>query len=596
LFAAAGVAAAVTAVHWPVLRAQAISFDDTQYLLESELIQHPSAASAWRLLTEVLTPTSLDGYYEPLSQISLMLDVAAGGREGNLRPFHRTNLALHAFNCGLLVLLLYMIFRRVWPAVVAGLLFGLHPLTVEPVAWVWERKTPLATFFVLLCLLLYVAYVRRRAPRDNAIVHVNGRGRAGTPSGKVGLQSRLGSGMLYAGALLAFMLALLSKPTSVPLPVMLLALDYWPLRRLSLRAVLEKIPFFALSAAAATVTILSTHHTAKVFLPETHSVLQTPLRICYVLGFYLWKMVWPVDLSSVYMPPEPLTLANPKVLLAVGVVVLIVALLAVSLRWTRAPLAAAAFFVVGLSPTLGVIGYTWVMASDKYVYLPAIGIAIALGAAVAWVSSSVRMGRGRRAGLLVAVFVLAVLEAVGVRHNLCHWQDTRGLIAYMLRLAPNHPRLNNEMGVILEAEGRSTEALPYAQRAVELKPDYPLGHYNLGNVLYHLERIPEAETHFREAARLSPTFGDAVDNVGVCELAAGRIDDAMASFVEAVRLRPMNAEAHQNLAYVLLIKGRVREAAEQYQLCLRLEPKNVQAQAGLREALRQINASQPAGR
>ena len=203
---AAVVAAAICAAYWPVLSAQAISFDDAQFVTENPLVQNPSWQSAGQFLSEVRKPSTVKGYYLPLSMISLMLDYAAGGRPDDLRAFHRTSLALHVLNSVLVIVLIYSLFQQVWPAALLGLLFGLHPLTVEPVAWVGERKTLLAAFFALWCLILYVRYTR------------NARWRWAVAS------------------LVMYLLALLSKPTAAPLPLLLLLLDWWPLRRIGKRA------------------------------------------------------------------------------------------------------------------------------------------------------------------------------------------------------------------------------------------------------------------------------------------------------------------------------------------------------------------------
>ena len=173
------------AVQWPALSARAFAFDDAQYFITNPLVRNPSAASAWQFFREVLHPSTVGGYYQPLTMVSLMLDSVMGATQDNLRPLHRTSLLLHAVNSGLIVLLLYALFKQPWVAAGAGLLFGLHPITVETVAWIAERKTPLATFFALLSLLAYLKYVKNPSRR-----------------------------IWYPACALLFVLALLSKPSS----------------------------------------------------------------------------------------------------------------------------------------------------------------------------------------------------------------------------------------------------------------------------------------------------------------------------------------------------------------------------------------------
>ena len=193
----------------------------------NQLVRNPSWNSTARFFGEVLKPSSVKGYYQPLAMVSLMLDWASGASLENLTPFHRTSLALHVINTMLVILFLHAVFGNPWLAALAGLLWGAHPMTIEVTSWLAERKTLLATLFSLCCLICYVRWTRR--PKR----------------------------WLFAVALLLFVLALLSKPTSTPLPVLLLLLDCWPLRRLSLRALLEKIPFLIIAGVSSVITVAS---------------------------------------------------------------------------------------------------------------------------------------------------------------------------------------------------------------------------------------------------------------------------------------------------------------------------------------------------
>lgn len=251
----------VFAVHWPALSARALSFDDSQYLTKNLLVQNPGWTSARRFLTEVLEPSTVEGYYQPLAMISLMTDYALGGRADNLMPFHRTSLALHVANTALVTVLLYLLFGRAWVAAGVGLLFGLHPMTVEPISWVGERKTLLSAFFALWCLILYVRYAHKSDWR------------------------------LWVGCLVMYVLALMSKPTSTPLPLLMLVMDYWPLRRLKRQAILEKLPFFVVGGIFAVITYISQSRTASAALPSEYGLERIPLILCHNIIFYLYKVV-----------------------------------------------------------------------------------------------------------------------------------------------------------------------------------------------------------------------------------------------------------------------------------------------------------------
>lgn len=216
---------------------------------------------------------------------SLMLDHALGGRPDDPRAFHRTNLALHVVSAALIVLILNRLFGALIPAALAGLAFGLHPLTVEPVAWIGERKTLLATSFALACVLCYLEYCRRKA---RAWLHA---------------------------ALVLDVLALLSKPTVLMLPFMLLILDYWPLKRLRVGTVAEKWPFMLLSLLFGMISFVSQQGTAGYGQTDNGP---WPLRAGYLLAFYLGKIAWPADLSCAYPIPGPFTLTNPTVAFGVA--------------------------------------------------------------------------------------------------------------------------------------------------------------------------------------------------------------------------------------------------------------------------------------
>jgi len=306
LTAAVMLVALVITVHWPVLSSQAQCFDDGEYVTQNRLVLNPGWYSARRFVSEVLNPSTVKGYYQPLPMISLMLDVATGGSAKDFRAFHQTNLALHVLNTVLLFLLLRQMFELVWPAVLTAALFGIHPMTVEPIAWLGERKTMLATFFSLACLL---AYLRSTQARHRTWL---------------------------AAAWLLYLAAMLSKPTAVPLCALLVLLDWWPLRRLSWRSVIEKTPFFALAACFAMISLLSQSRTAGIDTTSNFGPAKLALVIPYLISFYLTKMIWPVNLCSAYALPEPMSLGNPRVFVGLAMALLIAVALAFSLRRTRA--------------------------------------------------------------------------------------------------------------------------------------------------------------------------------------------------------------------------------------------------------------------
>lgn len=470
------VCAAVVVVHLPVLSAGALSFDDGQYLIDNVLVCNPGWASVRRFLGEVLEPSSVGGYYQPLAMISLMIDYALGGRPDNLLSFHRTSLLIHVANTALIIVLLYVLFGDPWAAAGVGLLFGVHPMTVESVAWVADRKTLLAAFFALWALVFYVYYVRCK-------------GRA-----------------LYVGCILLYVLALGSKPTSISLPALMLLMDCWPLRRLDWRAVIEKLPLFAVGGVFAIVIFISQSRTAGVRLPSEHPIGETLLTICHDAVFYLYKVVWPASPPSYHAFPDPMSLANPLLVLSVIASGILVGLLALSTRWTRAFLVGYGIFFLAILPTMQVVGFSFVIASDKFAYLPSVGLLMILGWLIHWVRVQA-VGRCSRliavnAALVICALVAAVGEISITRSCLGCWRDSVCLYEHMLTKAPAAPELHASLSAVLESEGRFSESIYHARRAVEILPSSSYAQTCLGLAMVKMGRPQEGVSHLREAIRL----------------------------------------------------------------------------------------------
>ena len=530
----------VVAAHWPALSAQAQSFDDHQYLHGNELVQNPSWTSARRFLSEVLAPSTVRGYYQPLTMISLMVDCAIGGGPDNLRAFHLTSLILHVINTALVIVLLYMLFGKVWLAAMAGLLFGVHPLTVETIVCVAERKTVLASFFALWCMIIYVWY------------------------------SCKNNWKAYAGCVLTYVLALMSKPTTVPLPVLLLLLDFWPLRR-GRRVFLEKVPFFVIAGVFAVITVISQSRTAEVAMPGEYSPVRIPLILCHNIIFYLHKITWPARLSAYYPYPSPLSVSNSMVLAGViGTCILIPALL-VSLRWTRALLTGWLFFFVAILPTMGIISFTYSIAADRYAYLPSLGLLLVL----AWLMG-VLWGRPsgasiRRIAVVAIVLVAGFLESVVTRRYLFGWRDTESHIQYMFTLAPNSTVLHNFLGIVLYRQGKSEQAIVEFSKTLQLDGENRRAHNNLGILLAARGDLDGAITHFIKVTQLDSSNDRAHHNLGQAFYSKGQISNAIKHYRESLRLMPASPATLAGLSWILATssKEEFRNGAEAVRLAKR---------------------------
>jgi tetratricopeptide (TPR) repeat protein len=544
------VSLAVVAAHWPALSANAVLFDDNQFVGENPLVQNPSWESTRRFLTEVLNPSTVKGYYLPLAMISLMLDWALGGRLDDQFVFHRTSLLLHVLNTALVILILHGAFKHVLPAALVGLLFGLHPLTVEPVAWLGERKTVLAAFFALLAVLFHVRYAASR------------------------WWPWLG------GSLFAYVLALLSKPTALALPAVLLLMDWWPLGRMRARALLEKIPHGMVGLAFLGIT-LSSHFRTAEFMSERvasagHALVLGPYLIC----FYLSKLIWPVGLTPLYGLPEPMALGNSTVLVGVLVTALVAALGVYALRWTRAALVGGLVFLLLIFPTLGAVRYSWIIASDKYAYLPLIGAGLIAGWCLnrVLVPGEARQQSGRRVAVTVAiVLMLGIGEAIATFRQASRWRDTETLARHMVAVNPRGRQAHDRLATELVLQGRIDEAMRHFQIATELDPEGFETVTNLGVTLLRQGHYQEAIAQSEKALRLRPDLYKARITIATALFQLGRFEEAVAEFQEVLRYKPEHAESEFNLATSLYRLGRTREALAHYRKAIALQPDNWQA-------------------
>lgn len=550
VFLIVAVCVAVLVAHWPVLSTKTILFDDKQYFTENPLVQNPGWNSVKKFLTEVLEPSTVKGYYQPLTMISLMLDYAAGARPGNLMPLHRTSLILHMANTALVIVLLYMLFGRALIAAMVGLLFGVHPMTVEPIAWIAEHKTLLAMFFSLWSLVLYVRYTDK------------------------------GDWRIYLGCVVTYVLALMSKPTSLPLPALMLLMDYWPLRRLRWCRVVEKLPLLGIGCISAVITYISQSRTYLVLLPGQYNPLGIPLVICHNIIFYLYKIFCPNNLSTHYGFPEPLLLSEPMILIGVVGTCVLILLLLISLRWTVAVAVSWLFFFLAILPTMQIIGFSDVIAADKFVYLPSLGLLLMSASFLHWFCAGKNLS-WRCLCAITIVLVLAGAEISATRKYLVHWRDTVSLYQYMLTTSRETAKIHNALGNAFDSQGDLDKAAYHYRKALENKPDYIDAHNNLGLALALQEKFGEAASHFREALGINPEYAAAHYNLGLTLQSQGKPDDAIEHFRLSIRIEPGYTEAQSSLGAALLAVGKIEEAINHFHQALGMNPDDADARFNL---------------
>ena len=536
--------AAVTALAFlPILQNGFVDFDDAEGLVVNTWIRGLGAANLrWMLTTFHL------GHWQPLAWLSFALDYRLWGLDA--RGFHLTSLLLHAANAGLLAVLAERLLacadvpagRRLAGAVTAALLWSVHPLRVESVAWATERRDVLSGFFFLATLLAYVP----------------GPGRP----------PRIG------WALAGTALTLASKASGMVLPALLVLLDVYPLRRVggavgwrgraARRVWLEKVPFVILAGASATVALTAQRSVGALqTLGEVTTARRTGAAMLQ-LGFYLWRTLWPVRLLPLYEFPLDIGPLQRWALAGAGTV-LALAAAAVVLRHRCPALGAAlAAYLIALSPTLGLAQSGPQVAADRYTYLAMMGWAVLAGAVVA--GTAERPWRGALAALPVAL-VLGVLTW----RQSTTWRDARTMWARVVAVAPDNAYGHKSLGDVARDAGDLGTAIAEYRRAIALRP-LAEAHMNLAAALAAQRRFDEAFEEYRTALGLNPRYAFAWTSYGATLEDAGRRAEAIAAHRRALAINPDLMEAHVNLGSALDAAGQSDEAMREFAAAIRLRP------------------------
>jgi tetratricopeptide (TPR) repeat protein len=515
-----------------------VNFDDTDYITDNPVVKHG--------LTPAGVVWAFTGYHvsnwHPVTWLSHMADCSLFGV--NPGAMHFVNVLFHAANAALLFILFWRLTQRLWPSALVAALFAWHPLHVESVAWISERKDVLSTFFALMSLLNYAKYAKENCRQS------------------------------FWFALIFFALGLMSKPMLVTLPFVLLLLDYWPLKRFSPAAfrpalLTEKIPFFLLAAISCVVTFLAQRSGEAVISLDSVSLGYRLENAPLAAARYLQKIFWPAGLCAIYPLPEKIP-ALP-VVLSVAVLLLISA---AAWRWRKSR----PYFITGwlwflgtLVPVIGLVQVGGQAMADRYTYLPAIGFFIALvflGDDFADRLHTPRVIRFGLAGLVSLVCILAT------ENQLQFWRDSETLFRRAIAVTENNDIALVNLGVALDVQDRFDEALAVYHQAEKCGSRHFEVHNNLGNVLGLLDRHAESLAEYREAIRHRPD-NPKFHNAAGTELAAlSRWDEALAEFSEAETLNPNYAVPHVEAAKVLFKLGRDIEGLDEFHVALQVEPDN----------------------
>ena len=586
------------ALYWPAMGFGFLAFDDPGFVTENAYVQ---GGLSWAGVKWAFQLNQGD-YWHPLTWLSLMLDMSLFGQKA--AGFHFMNVVFHAVNSGLLFLLLRRLTGAFWRSVVVAALFALHPLRVESVVWVTERKDVLSGCFGLLALICYARYAERRM--QNAECRM--------PNAKSGSQQpappltfhvsrfTFHVSLFYLLSLCFFACGLMSKAMLVTWPFVMLLLDYWPLRRMQnaeagdppppsrftfpvsrnalLALLFEKIPFFVLSGSMCAITILTERGVKEsagwVGLPA--SLRLENAFVAYAR--YVGKTFWPVNLAVPYTRPDAWSglVLGASVLVVAGLVVIALWL---GRRWAYL-LVGLGWFMGTLIPVIGLTQGWGSFMADRFTYVSSIGLLLA----VVWGAYELTR-RWRSPGVVLAVGgAVAIVFCLGLtRHQLAYWQDSETLFRHALAVTENNDVAHNNLGTALEKKGQMEEAFQHYQEAMRVKPGNVEAHNNLGVAFGRKGQMDEAVKQYQAALRLKPDHADARNNLGAAYDKQGQTDEAIKQYREVLRLKPEHVGAHDNLGAALGKKGQTDEAISQFQEALRLRPDYAQAHYHLGIAL-----------
>ena len=594
-------------VYGSVARNDFVNYDDPDYITSNS---HVQTGLSWGNVSWAFTACYASNWH-PLTWLSHILDHEwFGNRPG---PQHLVNLGFHLANTALLFLLLRRVTGAQWRSAAVAGLFALHPLHVESVAWLSERKDVLSTLFFLLTLGKYVRYAQS--------VSGNKRGEY-TPGAHSEVIGRRARALNYSLALLFFTLGLMSKPMLVTVPFLLLLFDYWPLARFSFktkselrlvsRLLLEKVPFLVLAIASCVITYVAQERGGAV---STTLALNGRLANAVVsYARYLWKTLYPVDLSVLY--PHPGYWPAASVVASACVFLTVSALVLWQVRVRPYLFVGWAWFVGALVPAIGIVQVGIQAMADRYTYLPLIGLFIAL----VWGLGDLPASGGRRRRLLGACAAISLFGCAALTVRQVHfWRNSATLFQRAVRVTPNNYLAYNNLGFYLSGQGNAAAAMTNYVEALRIKPDYEdalnnlgyalagmkrypeaIGYYeralqtrpdqvevrnNLGNALSELGKLDAAIEQYHLVLRTSPEHADAHNNLGIALAMQGKLDEAIPHFQAAIRFKPSYASAHSNLGNAYAVQHRLAEAIREYQISLDLNPNDAQAYNNLGNAL-----------
>ena len=546
--------------YWQVQDYEFIDYDDQLYVTNNYRIQADIGLKS--IVDTVKDVHTGHGHWHPLTMLSHMLDWQMFGK--NAGGHHWTNAILHAGNAILLFVLFWMMTGAVWRSAFVSALFAIHPINVESVAWIAERKNVLSAFFWFLTMICYVRYVR-------------------SPGWKQ-----------YLPVLICFLLGLMSKAMLVTLPFALLLIDYWPLNRTNIGLqidqslhpaplkkeklsvlIVEKIPLFVVAIVFTGLALHAAQSGNAFVSPESAPITDRVVNAIVSYALYIKKMFWPTDLT-VFYPRSSIPLWQTSLAAA-----LLIAATAIACKHAKDY----PYFFVGwfwylgtLVPVIGLVQVGDQSMADRYAYVPFIGLFVI----IAWLSRQLcsKMPYGKICASFLFIIIIVILT-ISTYGQIGIWRNTRTLFVDAVRINPENYTAYNILGSEEAGKGNHEKALRYYQMSLKINPKFARAYSNAGNSFLALGRYREANDCYEKAIAISDRLDIAHYNLGVLKLLMNSPHEAVKHFKKALTITPGYFNAHFNLGVVSLKLGNVEDAVKYFEKALELNSKSLEAQKGL---------------
>ena len=557
-----------TLVYWQVKDFSFVNLDDPLYVTGNRHVQ--DGLTIKNIIWAFTDATKVTNYWAPVTWLSIILDFELYGM--NAGGYHLTNLILHIVNTLLLLLVFHKMTGNLWPSAFIAAMFSVHPLHVESVAWITERKDVISTFFWILTMWSYFSY-----SKSHNIKH-------------------------YLFTIFYFIMGLMAKPMLVTLPFVLLLLDFWPLERLQISAPApfikkifslswEKMPFFILIPAASIAAFLTQQRGGVISSLSLIPIYLRAENIVVSYASYLWNMFWPFSLSAIYPYPEYL----PVWLVATSLFFLVLISALAILTINKAP-----WFIVGwlwytgtLVPVIGIVVIGPHAMADRFTYIPLIGIFIIIAYGI---PELLRKLQNMETYLAVTASVLLLCLMSATWNQVNYWRNSLTLFKHALEVTEKNPLAHLNMGNALLEKGDIEEARNHYVASLQIFPDSDEVHNNLGTVLMRMGKTSEAIEHHRKALQINPDSVSALNNLGNALKKAGRTDEAIECFTRALKIQPDSVELNFNLGLLLSNSGKPNEAIRCFAKALEANPSLYTAHFNMGQAFRELNKTSDAAK